>query len=247
MIQDEQHIRTLNKVYDACVNNSIETKTLLARMGLNKMQYFIVRKVLDGRQPIIIWVGSRGSGKTWGALTVGESICKVLSSNLYVCYTLEDMITNIKKALRGDVLIFDEVGLTLNRQNWQSIENRIFSMLSQIDRYKNFITFLILPNLNFLSTAHILLCDYMCKSTVPTKFGFYRAMNSALDTRKRVYKTEICFYSDVKPPSQELLERVLPLEKANKDRLIAELQAMYDKRNSKPKQIVTQQSGDYEW
>lgn len=100
-----------------------------------------------------IVTGLPGQGKSWSCL----SLACTLDPNFTIEKNLFFRGADFMRALAdkswppGTVFILDEAGIDLNNLNWQDALNRGLNAFFQTSRHRNFIIFLTVPSINFVS------------------------------------------------------------------------------------------------
>lgn len=101
-------------------------------------------------------VGGTGSGKSWDALSLADDI----SANGFDCrrhlaFTPSDIIKilNSNKLKKGDIIIADELGVSMSSRDWYAIQNKLLSHLFQTFREMNVGMIATVPQINFIDKA----------------------------------------------------------------------------------------------
>lgn len=93
---------------------------------------------------ILFVVGATGSGKSWAALRIGESLDPNFTAD-NVCFGVRELIQKTQDAEKGTCLVFDEAGIDASNRNSMSKLNKAVSALAQTFRHRNTFTILTLP------------------------------------------------------------------------------------------------------
>ena len=98
-----------------------------------------------------IFVGPRGTGKSYGALELSYT-CDSTVTEDRVFFNIVPFIDEIVDGSlrKGNALILDDAGVFLNSRDWQSATNKAVSVVTQSFRYRNLITFITVPEWNFI-------------------------------------------------------------------------------------------------
>jgi len=101
---------------------------------------------------LCIVTGATGSGKSYSALKIAQTLDPNFSIN-NVVFTPEafmQLITNgIKK---GSIIIFDEAGVGMPSREWYSISNKMLSYVLQTFRFMNLGVIFTTPSIGFIDT-----------------------------------------------------------------------------------------------
>jgi hypothetical protein len=168
----------------------------------------------------VVVVGKRGCGKTCTTMKLAEMLFPSYDYNIHHCYSLVEYMRQVNTIPRWGVLAIEESGTSLDKARWYSPTNRIFSEANQINRYKNFVTFLVLPDVSFLATNHIKMVEYLLWCTKKKKFTFYRNFRVPIDfTNKMIRILKIRNFTEVKLPSKKNYNKYIQRDRAEKDKI----------------------------
>lgn len=123
---------------------------------------FLKRRLEQNRSANIVCTGDTGSGKSYSALSLGEEIDQGFTVERVV-FTPLDFIRLVNSNLpKGSVVLFDDAGLGIPAREWADIGPKIFGKLYQGFRFKNLISIITVPDLDFIESQsrrlmHILL------------------------------------------------------------------------------------------
>jgi hypothetical protein len=163
-------------------------------------------------------VGKRGSGKTCLTIKLSEMLFPGYDYNIHHTYKLSDYLKGVDVIEPFGCLAYEEAGTSLDRARWQSPTNRIFSENSQTDRYKNFVTFIVLPDVSLLAKNHIKMVEFLLWVTKRGNFTFYRNVRIPIDISSkmnRIYLMEN--YNNVPLPSMKNLIKYIARDQKEKD------------------------------
>lgn len=131
------------------------TKALF--MKKPKGGYFVgytMQRVRHNKNFLAAITGPTGSGKTYSALKLGELTDPNFSEDHIVFTPREFMnLLNSGKLRKGSVIVFEEVGVSLNNRNWQSVVNKMLQFVFQTFRHENYIVYFTAPHFNFIDKA----------------------------------------------------------------------------------------------
>lgn len=98
--------------------------------------------------------GPTGSGKTYSALKIAESLDPDFTIE-NVAFTAKEFMTciNNPKMKSGSVIIFDEAGVALSSRSWQSVQNKLLNYVLQTFRHRNYIVIFTAPHMGFVDAA----------------------------------------------------------------------------------------------
>jgi hypothetical protein len=184
----------------------------------------IKHDLINGKSPIIVTVGERGCGKTCLAITLAEIFYPGFEYNKHHCYTLKEYLMAVKNTCPGGVINYEEAGTSLDKARHYSPVNRIFSEANQIDRYKNFLTNIILPDVSLLATQHTKMLKYMLWVTRIGSFTFYRNFRVPIDYTSKFRRTiRIRTYINTPLPSLKNYAQFLTRDRSEKEKIREEL------------------------
>lgn len=100
-----------------------------------------------------VFIGEPGSGKSWSALRLAERINSGFSARFIVFSAREfqELVTS-DVLRRGDVVLFDEAGVGINKRVWWSVLNRVANQVFQTIRNRNFATIFTSPFAEFIDS-----------------------------------------------------------------------------------------------
>ncbi|NCU31814.1 MAG: ATP-binding protein [Candidatus Moranbacteria bacterium] len=119
-----------------------------SHMSIGHFQRFVLDRVHKRNTNYnMVFLGEPGSGKSWAGLRMASKLNPNFVKNPIVVFSVQDYLLMIKnnKVKRGDVIIFDEVGVAVNKKLWWSVINRAANLTFQTVRNKNFITIFTTP------------------------------------------------------------------------------------------------------
>lgn len=98
----------------------------------------------------MLFVGEMGSGKSLAAVACACRIDPGFEDNPRVVFNVRDFIKGLNDMKKGEVIIFDESGVGVPARDWQSQQNKIMSIISQILRFKNVCIIFTTPSMRFI-------------------------------------------------------------------------------------------------
>jgi Cdc6-like AAA superfamily ATPase len=182
------------------------------------------KQLNDGFSPILVIVGRRGVGKTVTAMRIAEDLFSGYDYNVHHTYSLSEYLKIVNIIDPHSVVAFEEAGRSLSRAQWQSPINRIFNEANQTQRYKNFATIIILPDLSYLANAHIKMVEFLCWVTQRGSFTFYRNFRVPIDTGSKMMRFLRCKTYPMTPlPSDKNMQKYLLRDAAEKNKIRSQL------------------------
>lgn len=114
------------------------------------------RRVKMNKNFICGLTGATGSGKSWGALKIGEELDDNFSiDNLW--FTSLDMMKlingKVRKLKKGSVIIWDEMQIEMSNMDFQTRVSKVMNQLLQTFRNKNFIFLATMPYFDLLNKS----------------------------------------------------------------------------------------------
>jgi predicted Zn-ribbon and HTH transcriptional regulator len=96
--------------------------------------------------------GSTGSGKSWACLSMALMLDPTFTADRVIFDHLELVqLTNRGKLAKGSAIVFEEVGITLDSSEWQSVINKAMRHIFETIRHRNNILLLNTPSPSFLA------------------------------------------------------------------------------------------------
>ena len=121
-------------------------------------RWMVARTMRKNQNVLASFIGKTGSGKTWSAMSVAETMSKLSG----VPFNVENIVFDLRELMelinsgvlkRGSVIIFDEPQISISAREFQSLANRTFNYLVSTFRHKNFILFFCCPFENLLDKS----------------------------------------------------------------------------------------------
>ena len=114
-----------------------------------------------------IFLGMTGGGKSWSAVSLGESLDKRFNID-NVAYSAKEMVEILvdKRLPKGTPVILDEAGVNYSSRNWMKRENKALGELFQTFRWMNVALLFTLPNFTFLDTQQRRLSHFTFENPV---------------------------------------------------------------------------------
>jgi hypothetical protein len=106
-------------------------------------------RLKNKRNVIAVFTGDPGSGKSYSGLSMAEHLTPDFTCE-NVVFGFGEFMTRFKECSPGDFLIYEEAGAEFGARMAMTKENRNFSRILQVYRFKQVPTIFNLPNLNML-------------------------------------------------------------------------------------------------
>lgn len=102
---------------------------------------------------ICIWVGPTGTGKSYSALRLAEKVDPNFSIS-HVVFRPKDFldIINDPELIKGNVVLWDEMGLGMPARDWTSVFNKSIGYVLQSFRFRNLALFMTVPDQAFIDS-----------------------------------------------------------------------------------------------
>jgi len=117
---------------------------------------YIRRRIERNKNFICAITGPTGSGKSWGALRLGEildpdfGIDNVVFSPVQFMDLLNGKVKDLK---RGSVVVFDEFQVSMSHLDYQSLIAKLLNFVLQTFRHKNLILIITTPSFSFVNAS----------------------------------------------------------------------------------------------
>ena len=100
----------------------------------------------------VVIVGEPGSGKSWSALRLAQAVNPQFKNNPLIVFSVYDYVKAIKNDIipKGGVIVFDEVGVAVNKRMWHNAINHVMNVTFQTVRSRNFTTVFTTPFSDFV-------------------------------------------------------------------------------------------------
>lgn len=212
---------------------------------------YLIRYIKDrvyrkNKNLLMIFTGETGSGKSYSALRLAEQINQNFTVD-NVVFTVEDFIDAVDTARKGDVILFDELGIGAYRRNWYTMQNKALNYVAQLFRFKNLIVLSTSPFKKLVDTGLISLYHLQAETVkiFPEKQLceckiFRLQYNEVMDKMYRHYlkvRTQNGVFAlsrfYFKHPSKELAEKYEQKKKQYWKQIRDELRAEFEEKKNK--------------
>ncbi len=126
-----------------------------------------VRKRISRNQDLLcLVVGPRGSGKSYSALELAHSFDGTFTVDR-VFFSVADFVDLLVNGnlQRGQAVILDDAGLFMNSRTWRDIGNQLMSIVSQSFRYRGLLTFITVPQADFIDRQSRNMANLLMEAT----------------------------------------------------------------------------------
>ena len=126
-----------------------------------------VRKRISRNQDLLcLVVGPRGSGKSYSALELAQSFDRTFNVDR-VFFSVADFVDLLVNGnlQRGQAVILDDAGLFMNSRTWREIGNQLMSIVSQSFRYRGLLTFITVPQADFIDRQSRNMANLLLEAT----------------------------------------------------------------------------------
>lgn len=119
----------------------------------NPVKSYILRRVLrQNKNFMMAVVGETGSGKSYAAIKLAMQLDPTFNIDR-VCYTAQEFMALINSNLPpGSVIVFDEIGVSMDSRTWYSLMNKLINYVLQTFRHKNLIVIFTVPLTKFIDS-----------------------------------------------------------------------------------------------
>ena len=124
--------------------------------SFDKICGVIKRKINEqNKSHATLFVGEMGSGKSLAAVSCACKIDPSFEKHPRVVFNVKDFLKELNSMKKGQAVIFDEAGVGVPAREWQTQQNKIMSIISQILRFKNICIIFTTPNMRFMALFNI--------------------------------------------------------------------------------------------
>lgn len=112
---------------------------------------YIQERISKNKNFLCVFVGSTGSGKSYGSLRLAELLDPKFDENR-ICFNVEQFLNLLEQGnlYAGAVIIVEETQVMSNARNWQSQTNKILNIIFSTFRCLNYIVIFNTPDLGFV-------------------------------------------------------------------------------------------------
>lgn len=142
------------------LHTSSRTRGTLKR---NPLKSYIIKRVMkQNRNYLVAFVGETGSGKSYAAIEFALQLDPTFTIERIV-FSVQEFMALINSGLpSGSVILFDEVGVSMDSRQWYSMINKMMNYVLQTFRHRNLICIFTVPLMKFVdSNARNLMHAYV--------------------------------------------------------------------------------------
>ena len=129
---------------------------VMYKKGKNSFARFILKRLKNNLNFMGLFFGETGSGKTWSAISLSQSIDPDFEVR-QIAFDFKEMMSIINadwfKAKKKKIIVFDEPQISISNRTWQSLTNKLMNYLVSTFRHQNIIVFFCCPYQDFLDSA----------------------------------------------------------------------------------------------
>lgn len=139
----------------------------MSKNEANWLLGWMQKRLEQNRSVLALFIGPTGSGKSYAAITTALTFCPERFNIDNVVFNVQDFVRLMRygNLQRGDVIVFDDAGLNINSRTWFSLQNNIFSMVTQSFRYRQIVTLVTTPDWSFIDAQVRSLFDVFFEAT----------------------------------------------------------------------------------
>jgi hypothetical protein len=247
-IKENEYVATKKGENDNMISNNVSNQMiaqtikisnpLIEQEAMTKGEIWIKAcqdRIDKGMSLNCLLLGEPGSGKSWASLKLAElmDMSEDGFSHERIVFGTKDFMMAIKKAKKGQAIIYEEVGVNWSSRQWYKQFGQ--NALLQTIRYKNLFFIMNCPNIKFLDKQASSLVHYtfqMKSINQSEKFSVMRPIRLETDGQMGITKQQYPLIDGVlipeikvTAPSVKLRNKYEKLAKAYKDGLNADLLA----------------------
>ncbi len=112
---------------------------------------WIRNRIAHNMDVLGLFVGPRGSGKSYSAMELAHT-CDATFNKDRIFFDVTEFVDFVIDGTlkRGNATILDDAGVFMNSRDWQSVQNKAVSVITQSFRYRNLITFITVPKWDYI-------------------------------------------------------------------------------------------------
>ncbi len=129
--------------------------------------HWVATRIKNGWPLIIAFVGAMGSGKSYSAITLAQTIDPNFTADNIV-FTVREFAKKITSRLpRGSVIIFDDAGVDANSRDWHEKRVKLLAKVAQSFRIFGIIVIITTPKMEYLDSQTRKLMSVLFESPTP--------------------------------------------------------------------------------
>ena len=200
---------------------------------------YVKNRIARKKNFLAAFLGSTGSGKSWGGLSFCEQVDPTFCKERIVTSTLQLLeLVNNGNLKEGSAILYDEFGISGGgKRQWQSVDNKVLNYLFQTFRHKCFILIFTLPYFDWIDSQSQLLfngifqmqsIDYAKQtSRIKPFLMWYNARNKKMCPKYLKFRRGKTILKlkqwNIPKPSDKLIQEYEEIKNAFTKRLNAEL------------------------
>lgn len=179
---------------------------------------WVRNRIARNQDLLALVIGPRGSGKSYASLELAHSFDRTFTVDR-VFFSVSEFVALLVDGdlQRGQAVILDDAGLFMNSRTWHDISNQLMSIVSQSFRYRGLLTFITVPEADFIDRQSRNMANLQLEATKeqgvfkvkvpepnPFKPGEYMLKYPRIETlnqaRRTVYQQLKTIKLDLPPP-----------------------------------------------
>lgn len=197
------------------------------------MRFLLYRKKMN-MNSIVLICGNVRTGKSFDALVLGENFMKLTGGKFDVRKQCSFEIIPFLKWSQNSVdsvFILDEVGVSLNAQDWYEVQAKIMRNFIQAQGFRRNVLIIVLPSVAFLLKSIRFMINYIMETTEQGRCMWSKVKMDHTRGKAHIYTMG---HIRFQLPSKEVVEEYKKMKKEwNDDQLkndIEQLEAMKEHR-----------------
>jgi len=135
---------------------SFKVALVTSERNIGYFPSYIIQRVSRNKNFICCISGGTGSGKSYSALRLAESLDPNFDIR-NVCFTPKEFVDLIDGRLKplkaGANIIWDEMQVSMSNLDYQSLQAKLINYVLQTFRYQNFVLWVTTPHFSFLNAS----------------------------------------------------------------------------------------------
>ncbi len=197
-------------------------------------------RLSQNRNLNVLITGKMGSGKSYGALSVGQYVNPDLNLDTQLSYgSVSGFVQATRTLPAGRAVIFDEVGLDAGSRDPMSNLNKILSKLLQSTRYRNLLSIFTCPDLSLIDKSVRILSDLILEHSPDQRQGEFTPLipevleGGKIDLLSLKRKNSIVRSVFFPLPSPEIVQKYEIIRSSVNGQRLAEMQEKLESDHSK--------------
>lgn len=180
------------------------TTVVHVRVQSEWLNRWIKERVENDVNVSIIFIGMRGSGKSYSAIRLGWDLDPEFSVD-NVCFTGIEYLERFDQLSPGSVLILDDAGMGIGSRDFKEDVNKVFGVVEQTKRYTGIIGIITVPHISLIDKQPRIMADLVLEFHEGKEKGIFDVRKPVVDEKGNLKLEE---YSEKKGHDKVIIDSI---------------------------------------